>query len=175
MPGYSTFYCQLGDPAAFVAAINTFLTASLGSGAGSAIPSQVTIVPDSFVDSIMADSGELINSSSITPPATIASGNAGTYSAPAGACVTWLTQGFVGGHRVRGRTFLVPLNSAKFQNNGTLDDTFFSTLKTAANNFTANAVQPLVWHRPVNKSGGQAFLMFNASVKDKVAVLTSRR
>jgi hypothetical protein len=176
LPGYSTFYAQIGDAQGFVTQIKTFMDAWNGTTAASmSTPAGLSLVPDPFVDQVDATSGQLLGSTAITPPSVTASAAGAAYAAPSGACVTWLTGGVVNGKRVRGRTFLVPLVVTKYDSSGTLLDTFRTNLVTASQAYITGAVTPLVWHRPISGVGGQAFPMTSFTVKDRVAMLTSRR
>ena len=104
---------------------------------------------------------------------------AGPYSAPTGGVVTWRTAGVKNGRRVRGRTFLVPLASSAFENDGTLSAASLTTLQGAAIGMRDNTgiSNPVVWSRPsaVGATDGSAHWIMSASVPDMGAVLRSRR
>jgi len=112
----------------------------------------------------------------VTPPVVINGNATGSYSAPSGAVITWLTGLVHQGRRVRGRTFLVPIANQQLDTNGTLGSAFLTNLRTAAAAYIATAVNPCIWARPdPGTTNGAAFTVAAASVADKVAVLTSRR
>ena len=97
-------------------------------------------------------------------------------AAGVGACVSWLTGGIVGGRRLRGRTFLVPLHNSTYDTDGT----FTSGVLTALTAFQTamRAAGPLaVWHRPTTPGGtdGTSYGVIGARVRDRVAFLSSRR
>ena len=168
-PGYSIFYATpdmglSGDIKTFFESIKNYL------------PSSVTIESPSSGDRLDEATGMLTG---------VWSGGVGgstvgladpKHSAPAGASVTWLTAGIVNGKRVRGRTFLVPLSVNAYQADGTLDNTAYGVIQSAADALVASAAGDLlVWHRPVAGAGGSAHPVTGAKVSDRVSILTSRR
>ncbi len=58
------------------------------------------------------------------------------YAAAAGACINWRTNTVHRGRRIKGRTFLVPLRGAAFEDNGTLSNATITSLTTAATALT---------------------------------------
>lgn len=101
---------------------------------------------------------------------------AGAYPAGVGACVTWLTDGIVNGHRVRGRTFVVPLCGANYDANGTLQDATLSLLRGYCSTLLAGVGDDfLIWHRPRGESDGSAHPVTGFRVSDRVSTLRSRR
>jgi hypothetical protein len=140
------------------------------------LPSAVSIQCDSIVDNIEVTDGTLQSSVPVTPPLIITGTGTGVYSAPVGACITWLTGLVHQGRRVRGRTFLVPLHTSAFENNGSLDPNFVTQARTAAAAYIASAANPCIWARPdPGTTNGAAFTVAAGTVVDKAAVLTSRR
>lgn len=153
-----------------------FLRSSYGIG-GQFLPTGVTISFTTAVDVIADSTGALLNTVSVTQPADITGGDASAYAAPAGAVVTWKTNGVVGGHRVRGRTFLVPAGGAGLQNDGSLSSNFQSAINGAATALIAATPEFVVWHRPISltSGGGESHPVTSYSLQDKAAMLTSRR
>jgi len=100
----------------------------------------------------------------------------GGYAGNAGAVVHWLTSGVARGRRVRGRTFLVPLVSLAFDSSGSLAPAQVTSLNTHSQtliDFKPGAL--VVWHRPVNGSGGAKFPVVSRRVPDLAISLRSRR
>lgn len=137
------------------------------------------------VEHINVTTGDLENVVNINPIAQI-TGQVGTtiaWAAPAGACITWTTNGIrqvaSKPRRVRGRTFLVPLSSQVFATDGTINDLDLGTLKTAANNLASSGSgAPLVvYGRPGvgDTPPGQVFVVTGSRITDQVAILRSRR
>ena len=111
-------------------------------------------------------------------PATVVGTGVGTYAAPVGACITWETGLFNSrGHRVRGRSYIVPMNGASMQNDGTLADATVTSLESAGGALIAASPLMLVWTRPSTptSSDGTARTITSARVADRAAVLRSRR
>jgi hypothetical protein len=118
-----------------------------------------------------------------TSPTGIVGAGAAGSAAGAGACVSWNTGMVVAGHRLRGRTFIVPLATDAYDATGTL-----ASLALTMGNAFATAMNAIpsfvVWHRPthtgtgpsrVNNNDGAARLVASYTLKDKVAFLSSRR
>jgi hypothetical protein len=173
--GYTAFHAVGGTEQYFADQTSNFMLAACGSGASSAIPNGIKVTPDGFVDILSAASGSLVSSVGITAPSVINGGSGGSYAAPGGVCVNWSTGGVVGGKRVRGRTFIVPLNSTKYDTQGTLDDSYRTSLMAAAFTYRNGTHQPVVWHRPVGGAGGSVHVITGSGVRDRVSLLTSRR
>jgi hypothetical protein len=93
-------------------------------------------------------------------------------------CATWNTGAIVNGRRVRGRTFLGPLDNSCLQNDGTLSSssiTHANALGAAWTDAGLTTTLSCVWHRPVGGTGGSNHEIISATVRDKFAVLRSRR
>lgn len=144
-------------------------------------PSGVTVTFPGAGDTIEDTTGELVGSWSTGANVQTTGGGVATAAAGVGACVTWTTGGIVTGasgraHRLRGRTFLVPLSTASYQNDGTLADTTFTALQNFGTALMATG--PLaIWHRPTTKGGtdGNSYAVLSSKARDKVAYLSSRR
>ena len=179
-PGFSNFYFSgTGDEAHLndhADAVHDFFTGVVGE-----LPNAVTITFQPTIQRITEADGTVIDEVAIgTVPSPVTGLGGANFSAPSGACITWLTADSVNGRRVKGRTFLVPLATAAYGPDGTLNDTILAEIRTAANALvarnTADANGKLVvWHRPVNGAGGSSHTVIAASVKDRAAMLTSRR
>lgn len=143
------------------------------------IPMAVTIGVDPIVDIVQADTGDLVGFFNTTPPAAGPGGQAGNFSAASGLCISWGTNGVRNGRRVRGRTFIVPLAASQYDSNGTLNDGNLAAFRTIANNLiaTGGTSDFGIWSRPSTPaaSDGAWFPATTATIKDKVAILTSRR
>ena len=181
-PGYTSIYL-LGTPTttgldSAAAAFKQFFT-SLAL----LLPTAVTISYDTSVNRIDASTGIVTSVDAIPTPPTNSTFSGGTsWAAPAGAVVLWRT-GTVNVRRLTvGRTFLVPLSSTTYMQDGTLVDANRATINSAANTLvtTLQGLTPghmIVWRRPSAKgaSDGAAVDVTSASVTDKVQILRSRR
>lgn len=145
--------------------------------AKSAFPGGLTLSFPNVGDTIEDTTGALVGTWSVPSVADV-TGASGTLTAAAGvgACIGWQTGGIVNGRRLRGRTFLVPLSAAAYQEDGTISSTVYPWLETLATELQASG--PLaVWHRPTTAGGsdGNSYGVTSHRVRDKVAILTSRR
>lgn len=180
-PGVSTMYFL--DSTGVVAAVAAFWASVVTQ-----MPNNVTAQVQNSGDVIEPTTGAL-SGSWTNAGVTFSRGTAvQPYPAPAGAVIRWNTNGIANGHRVRGRTFVVPLFGGAYQDDGSLAATCISALDNAAGSLV-NAL-PLsfsVWHRPKYGpapvgggprpilSPGSGHLITSSSVPDKSAVLRSRR
>lgn len=152
------------------------------------MPVGVTVTPERVGDTIEDTTGALVGSwvgGVVTPHAGVA---AGSYAAPVGAVITWLTSTILDRKRLRGRTFAVPLAAGAFEANGTLSTATVTTLKAAGDQFIVEqGASAVVWHRPFAGApavppraarpahlGGHG-LITTCRVPDLAAVLRSRR
>lgn len=176
--GFTNFFFNSGVSTEQVAAdaCRTFLADSYGT-AGQALPSGIIISFPAAVDVLEPDNGMLITSTPITKPLDLNGNDTGNYAAPAGVCVSWRTSGVVGGHRVKGRTFLVPMGSVGMQNDGTPSPTKITQVLSAANALISSAAEFVIWARPPSfaAGGGTTHPVLATNVRDTAAVLTSRR
>jgi hypothetical protein len=181
-PGYTNLYFSefvttgytqaMADGA--VAKASTFMT-----NIKAFLPSVVTVGVDPTVEIIQADTGNLVGFFSTTPPAPAPGAIVGPYSAASGACFSWGTNGVRNGRRVRGRTFIVPIAGSFYDNAGTINDTNLTALRQHGTTLlaTGGVTDFGVWSRPSSKGAtdGAWFAAETSTVKDKVAILRSRR
>jgi hypothetical protein len=180
-PGLSTFY--LADGTTDVTAIKTFFTA-----VGVLIPNGTTFQIPNSGDQIDPGTGKLTGTwtgtggGSFTSTATAGA----AFSGSSGAMVRWVTGAVVDGHRLVGRTYLVPLVGTNYDANGSLSSTAQTTIQNAANALvTSYAQNILVYHKhvdsdpdatpPVAGSPGVTSGITSAIVPDLAVVLRSRR
>lgn len=182
-PGYSNFYWHEQDPggsfdlgaSAAADAVVAFFTAIKGlfpTGLKWRVMPDVPVINDA--------NGDIVNYASAGTRADIAATAAASgYSAASGAVVTWRSSGVRNGHRVRGRTFLVPGAFTIMDTDGSIVASALTTLNTAATAYinTVGERSPVVWARPTapGATDGAMFPIITASIPDKVAVLKSRR
>jgi hypothetical protein len=98
------------------------------------------------------------------------------YAGGTGVFVRWTTNGIVGGRRVRGRTFLVPLATASYDTNGTVATATLTPLNAACATLVG-AGKLQIWHRPTSPTSndGSAHIVTGGTVPDKVTSLRTRR
>lgn len=176
-PGYSNFYFDgefAGAPAVEAAAV---AVSDFFSGFYAFLPGPVSIAVQPTAEVVDETTGQTLSILDFSAPAAVVGGTADNYSAAVGAVVNWNTNDYVNGRRVRGRTFVVPLTSTAFDEEGDISSGALDSLRSAASGLvTATMDLPLaVWHRPANGSGGSSHVVTSATVPDLGAVLRSRR
>lgn len=140
------------------------------------MPSEVFVTVPSDGDIIEVETGMLQNVWSEGETANLHGPASARYAAGVGVCITWLTEGIVRGHRVRGRTFVVPLVGTAYDTDGTIDPAWLSVIRGAASTLQAACgTDHVIYHRPRGESGGSAHGVTGWRVADRVATLSSRR
>nr|CRY95231.1 hypothetical protein [uncultured prokaryote] len=176
-PGYSNFFFevagsldeQLGAPQRVRTAFSSILQQ---------LPAGVRVQVSPTVEYIDEATGQLQDYGDAEETPDVVNGSAsGNWAGPAGAVINWNTATVRDGRRVRGRTFIVPLASTAFQNDGTLGSSALSVLDNFATNIRGGAENTagfVVWGRP-SSSPGVAAPVTGHRVPDMAAVLRSRR
>lgn len=148
------------------------------------IPAGTTIQVSPVVDEFDAASGLLTGSDTMsTTPALVTSTSSGSrYAGGSGFVVSWSTDSIFRGHRVKGRTFIVPADGLAFQADGTLDPTTITTAVGAATSLVNATSELAVWSRHfetisghLEQTDGAVVPVLAASVKDSASQLRSRR
>ena len=175
-PGVTTFYVL--NPTTAMPELKGLMAGFLTK-----MPSVITCTYPTTGDYIDPVTGILAGSWIVSGLANDAGATSDSYSAPSGILVSWLTGGILDGHRLRGRTFFVPVSGSAYQSDGSVIDAARSTLQTTVNSKVSTLANNLVvWHRPraasaahpVDRAGGYDIVTAGL-VSDKVAVLRSRR
>lgn len=143
-PGVSTFYLEssvtAGWPAALVA-LYTALKNYVPTGVSWTIPNVVDILDEA--------TGELTGSNTPGGGGTVlSSGGAVDYKPGVGGRLRWGTDGIVGGRRVVGTTFLVPMTSQETPN-GVIQGGTVAAINTAMGTYqSTSGISPAVYSRP---------------------------
>lgn len=180
-PGVSTFYAVSG--AAILGPLRSFF---VGEAAG--LPSDVTIQVENTGDTLDPATGRLTGAWAGDPQVAVSGTTNGPYAAPVGMMIRWTTGAIADGHRIKGRTFMVPQQGSNFGTNGQPVAGAIAGLNADASSFLL-AVAPglLVWHRPFKGSlatatrparpahAGAVFPVTGSSASTKAVVLRSRR
>lgn len=178
-PGYSSFYFAGGGGLISDAQQVADRVATSFELIAGLLPSQVTVSIPTEVEVVDSDSGILSGYQPIDAPDPIDGDNVSTsrWSAPTGAVINWLTADVRFGRRIRGRTFLVPLDGSAYQADGTLGGDTLIALRAFADNLTSWDFDSEfgVWSRPRGGSGGVFASATGYRVPDMAAVLRSRR
>lgn len=180
-PGYSAFHYQpglidgglFGDIAQEIADRIDTAFQSLTS----ALPGDVSVQVEPEVEEIDETTGEILGFVAIDPAPPQSGVSSEGYSAASGAVVNWRTDDVRAGRRIRGRTFLVPLDGGSYDSDGTLTSTALGQIRNWAG-FISNGPYDAdfgVWSRPRDGAGGVFAPVTNFTVPDMAAVLRSRR
>lgn len=171
LPGYSRFKFA-GDLTAAEAGACLARVKGLFQTIVALIPAAVTI---SFQPTaqVYSELGVLEKEFGIPTASPVTGGAAGTFAAPAGACINWKTDLVHDGRKIKGRTFIVPLASSAFQADGTLLDTARTNLNDAASGLISGNPKPVIAAH--TDGSGYAAVISTAAISDRVAVLRSRR
>lgn len=165
----STFYCL--DPATFLGPLGTFFNALFDY-----VPLDYTYDIPVVGDVIDVLTGNLTGTWAHGEGGGRAGDITTGYAAPVGALAHWHTGQVVNGHRLNGRTFLVPLGSAVFDDTGDLTTVALNALQNmAAALVTAGDANFVVWSRPRGSVDGGYATVETSSVPDKAIILRSRR
>lgn len=142
------------------------------------LPASVSITVDPTVQRLDEATGVLEEYLDGTANFVVeASPNNPDFAGPAGAVVGWNTNTVNNGRRVRGRTFLVPLNLDSYEEDGTLSEVALTRLRRGAAELVGDDFNTgfSVWSRPRNGAGGVLAPVTGFRVPDLSAVLRSRR
>lgn len=174
-PGYTNFYARHNGVSAqevadqFASDIHDFWTSLDGY-----FPADVTITVSPTWQSLDEANGQIQSEGTLeSPPGGVTGRSVANYAGNAGVAIDWHTQTFIAGHRLRGRTFLVPFTDC-FASDGTLDALGRQAIANAALALWDNSSIMVVWHRPVGGAGGSSAQITSATVTDRTAILRSR-
>jgi hypothetical protein len=172
-----------GDETGHLDKVRTFLVDVLGGPPTlTLLPSAVKLDINPIVQTFDENTGELVGTTIGTKPLQIVGGGGTNFSSPVGACIAWTTNlihpvpgGAAGPHLVRGKTFLVPLSTQTFDSDGSLAAATLTDMNAAVAAFLAANPDFVIWSRPVAGAGGAFGVAVAGVVRDKMAVLRSRR
>jgi len=173
-PGVSTFYSTSGVP-------DHAVLANFFSAIKSYIPLDVTFQVENGGDTIDAENGDLIGAWGVGTSGPIVCTGGTLYAAPVGLMIKWDTGTITGGHRLRGKTYLVPAESSCFDTTGQVNSTVLGAVSSAAQSYVTTATGAVIWNRPRDATatkpahtGGTAALI-SGTCSPKAAVMRSRR
>lgn len=172
--GRSTIYTRpTGDPQTITNSIRTW-AGLICQG----LSNQVSVTPGSEVRRLDVNSGMLTGVFSVTPGTTIPGNVSQQPVADANqVMLRWGTGTIVNGRRLVGRTFLpgLPVGSLSGGNIAAATVTDFGNKANALVTALAGTAPLVVWHRPVNFTGGSDALTTGGTCWSEVAVLRRRR
>lgn len=169
-PGVSTFYFLTtgsGEPTALLALYNALK---------SRIPNDVLMSVATGGDQIEDTTGALVGAWGTSAVTVVAGGSTNAYLQGTGTRIVWGTGGITGRKRVRGSTFIVPLEATDFTTTGQMLTTANTAITTAAQTFqTATSASFVIWSRPKVGRAGSHNLVTSVSVPFNPTWLLSRR
>lgn len=177
-PGYNVFHFgNFGEGGQAHAQLCVDAVRNFYEGFKTLLPVSIAVRPESTVELIDEATGRVQDIYATTPGAASQGSYTQGFSAPSGMLVHWETAGIRNGRRVRGKTFLVPLGNAVYENNGTIAPAQITAVQTPAQALIDNAQTALyTWSRPKpDGTPGEAFPVLSARVPDKAVILRSRR
>lgn len=177
-PGYTSWYgISDGDSGAAATALAARMR-TFWDGIKGLIPTIVDIKVQRVYQVLDTITGNITAETALAAdPALVTGTAAGNFAAAAGACINWETGVFnANGRRIRGRTYVVPIASSATENDGTLSATALGALTAGATAALGGTGSLGVFTRPPAGGGpGDFNIAISALVKDKTAVLRSRR
>jgi hypothetical protein len=148
---------------------------------GPKIPAAYSLTVDPTIELHDMVTGDLTGTeTAATAPAVVAATGATAWAAGVGGRMDWLTGSVAAGHRIRGRTYVVPLITSAYAADGTLSDadvTSFTGYGTTLISALTTGNAPLsVWTR-ISPKTTSAYLtnVTSARFADQVSVLRGRR
>jgi hypothetical protein len=182
-PGYSNFHFTSLDTDtarnSAGAAVRTFFAAF-----GAYLASTWTITVQPNIKVFDMTSGKLIREDTMTTPPAVLPGSSAAvaYAGGAGLVVRWNTGLIYNGRRVRGRTYMVPLQGVS-QSDGTLASAVITAAVNAGNALIANTPADFaIWAKLFDKTSGKPVQVGGGiapadtcAVTDQTGILKSRR
>ena len=180
-PGVATFYFL--DVATAVESLHTLWTALVVD-----MPSGATAQVESTGDIIESTTGVITGAWGGTPQTILNAAGGAAYAPSQGMMIRWTTGTILDGHRLKGRTFVVPMSADAYIAGGTINPVHANPAAAAAVQFVIEQSASLVvWHRPkfgprpvgggarpVLRTGGHG-LVTGSGVPTKPCSLRSRR
>jgi hypothetical protein len=141
-PGVATYYFL--DTATAVASLSTYYGQLI-----SFFPPNVSIQVENQGDKIEDTTGVITGAWGADPVPAMSGIGTGKYSAQVGALARWKTNTILDGHRLRGRTFLVPITAEYYTTGGVLDPGAKSGILGPGQTLVVDqSTSFVVWHRP---------------------------
>jgi len=169
--GLSTFYFDTPSPG-FQADVKDFFAAL-----SSYVPSGVTWSIPNTGEEINTATGDIGATWTDGVSAVVTGSNpTTTYAAGVGCRIAWDTLGRTNNRHVRGSTFIVPLTSAGYQADGTINEAVRTPFLAAASALLAAQVGSFgIWTRPTDEHAGAFNSVVGYNVPDKVSWLRTRK
>lgn len=168
-PAYTNLYVAQGTvtPAAAQAAVGNFIGSLKGE-----IVSACTATIEGDVATIDTATGQTVGVTVGTSTVIPCTGGASAAPPANQGLIRWLSNTYVGGRQIRGRTFVPYLRTAAIGTNGQIVGTTQTTFLNAASAYLTSLTGQAVIFSPKN---GIAVQVNTYSVWNQVAVMRSRR
>lgn len=186
-PGYSNFHFTtdggfwdgglLGDSAQAAADGAASDVQFAFQQVNSYLPSGVQIDIESEAEILNSDTGEILGFANVDVAGVGGGGSSSSWSGASGGVINWRTNDYRFGRRIRGRTFMVPLDGDAYEGDGTLSTGGRGALQDFAERIQlgTGSADFGVWSRPRNGAGGVFATVTGFNVPDMAAILRSRR
>lgn len=133
----------------------------------------------SQVDKIDAANGNVTETLGVTGSTGVGGSGTGWAPTPIAVLVRFETDLFIAGKRVRGRTYLSPIDVSMLEGDGTPSATAIAhatSFATSMEDAGTTTLDHVIWHRPkTGMTDGQFATVSGAVVPNKYAVLRTRR
>lgn len=169
LPGVTTMYCL--DTDAYIEELSTFWNNIKGH-----IPNAITLTIEPAGDIIEESTGVLTGAWTHDALDGTVGTSSEDFNETTGLVVNWLTDDVAGGRRVRGKTYLVPMDISIYDVGGHLDTGIVAGVQAHCDeHVTAAADNFVIWHRPGGSTPGSYHAVTSAHVSAASAYLKSRR
>lgn len=140
------------------------------------VPVGTSVTIESSGDLVDSTTGALMGTWNDGTTTVVPATGTGVWAAGTGMRLVFNTTGVTNNRRVRGSMFIVPMNAASYDSDGSVNNGIVSAQGTAATTFQSWAsTNWFVWTKPKAGAGGKSNLITSVSVPDKVTSLRSRR
>lgn len=168
-PSVSTFFFS-SSATGFVADLATFYDTLKAR-----LPSTLSVDIPASGDTIDEVTGSLTGTWTDGTDTVVGGTGSAVFALGVGVRVVWLTNGINNGRRIRGTTFMVPVDATVFSTDGTMGTPRSEFISAAAALVTATSGDMRIWTRPVNGAGGGSVSVIGSTVPDTPTTLRSRR
>lgn len=140
------------------------------------LPNDIVLNVPNVGDVINEETGEIVDTWTGGSVVGFTGTAAGTWVAGVGVRIRWRSAGIVAGRRVQGRTFVVPLDAARFDNNGLPTAATIDAVGSWATDLLEGHPGNLqLWSRPSGSRLGSKHTVVSTMVPVEASFLRTRR
>lgn len=169
-PSVSVLHCATGDESGAVTAFRAFF-----NSVASILATGVQISFPTAGQTIDEASGEVNGVWTVGAVSSVSGSGGAAFTNGVGCRVKWLTIGIVGGRKVTGSTFLVPISNPNFEGAGNITAAALSVVSAAASTLAATPNALRIYSRKSADHVGISWPVLGSNVPDQVSWLRSRR